>query len=68
MNPSQSAISQSDWDFHSFRGDTDPEDIRFRPRCVGVADVWKEFLSGDRTLSFPGDAGSMNLSQSGISQ
>ena len=46
------------------RGGIDPGDYRFRPRFVGVVDVWKDSSSGDRTLSFPGSASSTNLRQS----
>ena len=47
MSPSQSAICQWGWGFHILRSGIDPEDLRFRPRVVGVVDVWKDFLSGD---------------------
>ena len=52
---------------HTVPDGIDSGDRRFRPRCVGV-DVWKDFSSGDRTLSSPGGAGSTNPSQSAISQ
>ena len=65
---SQSATSQ--WpglDFHTMRGGIDPEDHRFRPRVVGVVDIWKNFFSGDRTLSSPSPpALHTNTSQSAI--
>ena len=31
------------WGFHAVRGGIDPGDIRFRPRVVGVVQVWKDF-------------------------
>ena len=37
--------------FHTVRRGFDPGDHRFRHRCVGVAGAWKDFSSGDRTLS-----------------
>ena len=42
-NPSQSAISQWGWGFHTVRGGIDPGYHRFLPRFVGVADVWNYF-------------------------
>ena len=39
------------------RGSINPRDHRFRPRVVVVVGVWKDFLSGDGTLSSPGCAG-----------
>ena len=82
MSLSQSATGQLGWGFHTFRGDIDPEDLCFRPRVVGVVDIWKDFKSGDETLSSPGAAGprrcpegqlspragSMSPSQSAITQ
>ena len=41
--PSQSAIGQWDWGFHTVRGGFDPGDHCFRPRAVGVVKVWKDF-------------------------
>ena len=55
--PSQSAIGQWGWGFHTMRGVFDPGDHRFRPQVVGVVDVWRNFLSGDGNLSSPGGAG-----------
>ena len=46
------------WVFHAVRRGIDPGGRRFRPRFVGVVDVWKDLRSGDGTLSFPGGAGS----------
>ena len=40
-NPSQSAISQWGWGFHTVRGGIDLEDHRCLPRFVGVVDTWK---------------------------
>ena len=45
-NPSQSAINQWDWGFHTVRGVIDPRDRRFRPERVGVAHVWKDLSAG----------------------
>ena len=42
-NLSQSAASQWGWGFHTVRGGIDPGDHRFRPRIVGVIEVWKDF-------------------------
>ena len=52
--PSQSAIGQWDWGFHTVRGVFDPRDHCFRPRVVGVVEVWKDFQSGDGNLSSRG--------------
>ena len=41
--PSQSAIGQWDWNFHTVRGGFDTEDHRFRPQVVGVVKVCKDF-------------------------
>ena len=41
-NPSQSAISQWDWGFHIVCGGVDQGDRRFRPRFVGVVQVWTD--------------------------
>ena len=41
--PSQSAIGQWGWVFHTVRGGFDPGDHRFRPHVVGDVDVWKDF-------------------------
>ena len=35
---------------HTLRGGIDPGDLRFRPRVAGVADMLKDFQSGDETL------------------
>ena len=43
--------------FHAVRGGIDPEDHHHsRPRFVGVVDVWKDYRSGDGTISRPGGA------------
>ena len=49
MSLSQSATSQLGWGFHTLRGGINPGDLRFRPRVVGVVDIWKGFESGDET-------------------
>ena len=41
--PSQSAIAQCGWGFHTVRGGFDPGDHRFGPQIVGVVDVWRYF-------------------------
>ena len=70
------------WGFYTARGGIDPGDLCFRPRAVGVVDLWRYFTSGDKTLSSPGAveprrwpegqlsprAASMNLSQVATSQ
>ena len=66
--PQPISNQQWSWGFHTMRSGINPRDHRFRPRCVGVADVRKDFCSGDGILSFPGGAGSKNSSQSAISQ
>ena len=64
------------------RGGIDPGDYCFRSRSVGFVDAWKDFSSGDGTLSFSGvegpkhrpepqlspHAGFMSSSQSAISR
>ena len=57
MNLSQLATSQVGWGFHTLRGGIDPGDLRFRPRVVGVVEMWKDFQYEDETLSYPGVAG-----------
>ena len=57
MSPSQSAITQWGWGFHILRGGINPGDLRFRPRVVVVAEIWKDFFPGDGKLSSPGVAG-----------
>ena len=37
------ALRISGWGFHTMGGGIDPVDHRFRPRFVGVVDVWKNF-------------------------
>ena len=41
-SPSQSATGQVGWGFHTLRGGIDPGDLRFRPRGIGVVDIWKD--------------------------
>ena len=41
--PSQSAIGQWDWGFHTVWGGFVPEDHGFRPQVVGVVNVLKDF-------------------------
>ena len=43
MGPSQSAITQLGWSFHTLRGGFDPRDLRFRPRVDGVIEILKNF-------------------------
>ena len=63
------------------RSGIDPWDLRFRPRVVGAVEIWKDFKSGDETLSSTGAAerrwpegqlspraGSVGSSQPAISQ
>ena len=49
------------------RGGIDPGNLRFRPRVVGVVEVWKDFYSGDDTLSSPGAAGPRRCSERQLS-
>ena len=57
MTPSQSAITQWGWGFHTLWGGIDAGDLRFRPRVVGVDEIWTDFLTGNLNLSSPGAAG-----------
>ena len=41
-------ISRWGWDFHTMRGGINPDDIRVRPRVVGVVDVWMDSDPGMR--------------------
>ena len=41
--PSQSAICQWGWGFHTVRGGIDPVNHRVRSRFVGGIGVWKDF-------------------------
>ena len=43
MIPSQSAITLWGWGFHTLRGRIRLEDLHFRPRVVGVEEVWNDF-------------------------
>ena len=45
------------WGFHTARGGIGPGDLCSCPRVVGVVEIWRDFSSGDKTLSFPGAAG-----------
>ena len=47
MSPTQPAISQWGWGFHTVRGGIDPGDLCFRLPLVTIVDVWKYFRSGD---------------------
>lgn len=64
MDPSQIQINPWGWGFDTLGGDIDPGGVRFQPRFIGDADIWKYLSSGDGTLSFPGATGSISLSQS----
>ena len=37
------ALRTPGWGFHTVEGGIDPGDHRFRPRFVGIVDVWKDF-------------------------
>ena len=39
-------IGRWGWDFHIVRRGINPDDIRVRPRVVGVVDVWMDFNPG----------------------
>ena len=41
-SPNQSAIGLRGWGFHTVRGGFDSGDHRFRPRVVGIVDVWRD--------------------------
>ena len=43
MSPSQSAITQWSWGFHTVWGGIGPGDLILRPRVVGVVEIWKGF-------------------------
>ena len=43
---SQSATCQWGWGFYILRGGIDPGKPRFRPRVVGVVEIWKYFNPG----------------------
>ena len=57
MSLSQLATNQLGWRFHTLRSGINPGGLRFRPRVVGVVEIWKDFYSGDEKLSSPGVAG-----------
>ena len=40
---SDELVSRMGKGFHTVRGGIDPGDRYFRPRYVGVADIWKDF-------------------------
>ena len=42
MSLSQSATSLLGWRFHTLRGGIDPGDLRFRPRVVGVVEIFRD--------------------------
>ena len=44
------------WRLHTVWGGIAPGHHRFSPRVAGVADVWKNSLCGDGTVSSPGAA------------
>ena len=52
--PSQPAISRWEWGFRTVLTRFDPGDHRFRSLVVGVLKVWKDFGTGDGTLSSSG--------------
>ena len=54
--PSQSAIGRNYWGFHTVRRGFDPGDHRFRPRVVGVVDLWRDSRTEDRDVSSPSAA------------
>ena len=41
-NHGQSENRRWGWNFHTVRGVINPDDIRGRPRVVGVVDVWMD--------------------------
>ena len=43
MSPVQSAITKWDWGLHTLRDSIDPGNVRFRPRVVGVVEIWANF-------------------------
>ena len=59
MSPSQLAMCQWGWGFHTLRGDTAPGYPRTHPPVVGVVHVCKGFSSGDGNLSSPRYFGSI---------
>ena len=36
------------WGFYTAPGGIDPRDLCFRPRVVGVVEIWRNFSSGDK--------------------
>ena len=46
MSLSQSAPSQLGWGFHTLLGGVKPGDLRFRPRVVGVVEIWNDLRPG----------------------
>ena len=67
MSPSQSATGRWGLGFLTVWGGINPGDLRFRPRAIGVVEVWKDFCSGDETLSSPGAAGSRRCPEGQLS-
>ena len=43
LHEPQPISTQWGWGFHTLRGAIDPEDLIFRPRVVGVVEIWKDF-------------------------
>ena len=42
-SPSQSTVGWWGWGFHMVRGGVDQGYHRFRPRVVGIVNVWRDF-------------------------
>ena len=53
MGPSQSAISQWCWGFHTLSGGIDQRDLRFRSQVVRVIEIWKDFWNGECEIFVP---------------
>ena len=66
-NPSEQWCTHS-WGFYTIRGGIVQEDNCFRPRFIGVIEIWKAFCSEDGIIYSPGAGGFTNPSQSAISQ
>ena len=41
-NPANQGSAGGGWYFHNVRGVINPDDIRVRPRAIGVVDVWMD--------------------------
>ena len=52
----QSATNQWGRGFYTLQGGVDLGDLRFRPRVVGVVEMWKDFYSGNDIPSSPAAA------------